>query len=116
MAEFEASTFATAGRVTVTVSGECDLSVRERLTAVLLDAVNRGPRVFVDVAAVSFLDSSGVHALVTAHHAAQGRGGRLFVTNAAGAVATVLELTGLDALFQAPAEAALPGPEERRHA
>ncbi|MFI1996135.1 STAS domain-containing protein [Actinoplanes sp. NPDC020271] len=109
MASFEARTAAEPGRVTVFLSGDCDLTVRDRLTAALLDAVSRSTAVFVDVAAVGFLDSTGVHALVTAHHAARGRGGRLYVRNATGPVAAVLDLTGLATLLQAPSE-------ERRHA
>ncbi|RZU48707.1 anti-anti-sigma factor [Krasilnikovia cinnamomea] len=104
MASFEARTAAGEGRVTVVLSGDCDLTARDQLTHVLLDAVSREKAVFVDVAEVSFFDSTGVHALVTAHHAARGRNGRLFVVNAGGAVAAVLELTGLDALLRAPAE------------
>ncbi|GIF05707.1 STAS domain-containing protein [Actinoplanes siamensis] len=109
MASFEARTAAEPGRVTVFLAGDCDLTARDRLTAVLLDAVSRSKAVFVDLAEVGFLDSTGVHALVTAHHAARGQGGRIYVTKAAGAAAAVLELTGLDTLLKAPAE-------ERRHA
>ncbi|MEU4217468.1 STAS domain-containing protein [Actinoplanes sp. NPDC026623] len=108
MASFEARTAAGKGRVTVVLHGECDLTARAQLTAVLLDAVGREESVFVDVAGVSFFDSTGVQALVIAHHAARRRKGQLFVVNAGGAVAAVLELTGLDALLRAPAE-------ERRH-
>ncbi|GAB1693540.1 STAS domain-containing protein [Krasilnikovia sp. M28-CT-15] len=109
MASFEASTVAGEGRVTVALRGDCDLTARDQLTAVLLDAVGHGKPVFVDVAGVSFFDSTGVHALVTAHHAARGGKGQLFVVNAGGVVAAVLELTGLDMLLRAPAE-------EQRHA
>ncbi|GAA2898431.1 hypothetical protein Acy02nite_84390 [Actinoplanes cyaneus] len=109
MTSFEARTAVEPGRATVFLSGDCDLPARDRMTAALLDAVSRSGAVFVDVAAVGFLDSTGVHALVTAYHAAQGRGGKLYVRNATGPVAAVLELTGLDTLLKAPAE-------ERRHA
>lgn len=108
MANFEARTFAGSDRITVSLAGECDLSTREHLTAVLLDAVHRARAVFVDLAALTFIDSSGVHSLVVAHQAAKHTGGRIYVTNAAGPVARVLELTGLDTLLGAPAE-------ERRH-
>jgi anti-anti-sigma factor len=109
MASFEARVAAGPGRFTVILAGDCDLTVRDQLTAVLLDAVSQAKSVFVDVSAVGFFDSSGLHALVTAHRAALRRDGRLYVVNAGGLVAAVLELTGLDALLRAPAE-------ERRHA
>ncbi|MFC7533790.1 STAS domain-containing protein [Actinoplanes sp. GCM10030250] len=104
MANFEARTSAGPGRITVTLAGECDLSTREHLTAILLDAVHRAKAVFVDLAGLTFLDSSGVHSLITAHHAAKQRDARVYVINATGAVAVVLELTGLDSLLRAPAE------------
>ena len=113
MASFEARAAVEPGRTTVTLAGDCDLSARDRLTEVLLEAVEGAAEVFVDVAHVGFLDSSGVHALVIAHHAAQARHGRLYLTGASGGVAAVLELTGLDTLLQAPADLQA---HERRHA
>ncbi|AGL16855.1 STAS domain-containing protein [Actinoplanes sp. N902-109] len=104
MASFEARTAAGQDRTTVLLSGDCDLSARDQLTAALLGAVSRSTSVYVDVSGVTFFDSTGVHALVAAHHAAQRRDGHLYVVNAGGPVAAVLELTGLDALLQAPAE------------
>ncbi|HWS34438.1 MAG TPA: STAS domain-containing protein [Actinoplanes sp.] len=109
MANFEARTSATSGRITVSLTGECDLSVRDRLTAVLLDAVHRSRTVLVDLAGLDFLDSSGVHSLITAHHAAKHTGGHVYLINADGTVASVLAVTGLDTLLRAPAE-------EHRHA
>jgi anti-sigma B factor antagonist len=103
MARFEATTSDEAGRVRVALSGECDLAVRDDLIATLLAAVRRGPVVVVDVGALEFLDSSGVHGLVTAHHAAREAGRRLFVVNACGSVAAVLDLTGVGALLSPPA-------------
>lgn len=99
MTRFEATTSDEAGHVRVALAGECDLAVREELTAALLAAVRRAPVVVVDVGGLDFLDSSGVHGLVAAHRAALERGGHLYVENPTGAVATVLDLTGLRALL-----------------
>jgi anti-sigma B factor antagonist len=99
MARFEATTSDEPGRVRVRLAGECDLAVAEDLSDVLLAAVDRAPTVVVDLAELKFLDSTGVHGLVTAHHAARNRGGRLYVVNPTGAVATVLDLTGVAALL-----------------
>jgi anti-sigma B factor antagonist len=103
MARFEATTSEEAGGVRVALAGECDLEVREQLTATLLAAVRRSPVVVVDLCALDFLDSSGVHGLITAHHAARESGRALFVVNPTGAVATVLDLTGVGALLRPPA-------------
>jgi anti-sigma B factor antagonist len=104
MARFEATTSEEAGRVRVALAGECDLSVRDELTAALLAAIGRAPVVVVDVSALDFLDSSGVHGLVVAHQAAKESGRKLFLVNPTGAVATVLDLTGIGALLSPPSD------------
>ncbi|XVV09588.1 STAS domain-containing protein [Actinoplanes sp. CA-131856] len=107
MARFGARTFEEAGEARVVLSGDCDLSVRDDLLAALTAAVDRHRRVVVDLAQVGFLDSTGVHGLVTAHHAALARGGRLIVANAKGAVAAVLDITGVAGLLAEPAPPAV---------
>ncbi|WP_433044796.1 STAS domain-containing protein [Dactylosporangium sp. CS-033363] len=99
MARFEAVTAVDGRRAAVTLSGECDLAAREECMAVLMGAVDTAPVVVVDLGGVTFLDSSGVHALVTAYRAAQDRGGRLSVVGAAGMVAHVLDITGVGGLL-----------------
>src|SRR4051812_40307194 len=84
MGGFEAKASDEAGSVRVTLVGECDLAVAEELHEALLAAVHRAPVVVVDLAALRFLDSSGVHGLVTAHHAARELGRRLVLVNASG--------------------------------
>jgi anti-sigma B factor antagonist len=75
---------------------------------VLLDAVDDAAMVYVDLAALRFLDSSGLHALVTAYQTAQQRGGQLYLVNATGAVATLLDVTGVGELLRPPADGAGP--------
>ncbi|MFF5228107.1 STAS domain-containing protein [Dactylosporangium sp. NPDC000521] len=106
MALFEAKTSVTDGRAVVSLAGECDLTSRDELTAVLLAAVDLAPLVVVDLAGLRFIDSSGVHALVAGYHAAQRQGRTLLAVNAAGVVAHVLEMTGVGALLAPPAESA----------
>ncbi|WP_432825187.1 STAS domain-containing protein [Dactylosporangium sp. CA-092794] len=100
MARFEAVTSLDGDRADVVLSGECDLAARDDCTAALLGAVRSAPAVVVDLGAVTFLDSTGVHALVTAHQAALARGGWISVVNAAGMVAHVLEITGVAGLLR----------------
>jgi anti-sigma B factor antagonist len=105
MARFEATTSDDeAGRVRVALVGECDLDVREEMTAALLAAVHRAPVVIVDVGGLDFLDSSGVHGLVVAHRAAKDSGKKLFVVNPSGPVAVVLDLTGVGELLRPPGD------------
>ncbi|MFC4017737.1 STAS domain-containing protein [Micromonospora sp. GCM10011542] len=104
MAHFEATTSAAPDRTTVALRGECDLAARDELTDVLTAAVRSAQVVVVDVGGLTFLDSTGLHSLVTAHHAARAEGGRLYVVNAVGAVATVLDITGVGNLLHPPAD------------
>src|SRR3954462_12127975 len=99
MAQLEMSTASAADGVIVTLAGECDLSSREDLTAVLLDAVRDTRHVVVDLAELAFIDSTGIHALVVAYHAAKETGGTLNVRNAQGRGATVLDITGVAVLL-----------------
>ncbi|NMO52809.1 STAS domain-containing protein [Actinoplanes sp. TBRC 11911] len=102
MAQFAAQTTEQDGLVRVALAGECDLAVCAQLDEVLSEALSRAAVVVVDLADLMFLDSSGVHGLIVAHHAAQQRGGRLVAVNARGAVATVLDLTGVGELLGPP--------------
>jgi anti-sigma B factor antagonist len=102
MAHFEARTTAGSGRTVVALTGECDLAGRDELIATLLRAVDDAELVVVDLAGVTFMDSSGIHGLVTAHRAARDADRALHVVNAAGTVATVLEITGVSGLLGPP--------------
>lgn len=103
MPNFEAKTSSDGECLVVMLSGECDLTVRAELASLLLDAVGRSRTVVVDLGALTFLDSSGIHELIAAHHASRERDGQLSVRNATGVVATVLELTGVGELLGPPA-------------
>lgn len=88
-----------AGRLVVRVGGECDMSSSADLAEALATALESAQRIEVDLGELRFLDSSGIHVLVTAYHGAQSRGAALYVTQAAGVVAAVLELTGVGTLL-----------------
>ena len=49
----------------------------------------------IDLGGLSYLDSSGIGAVVTLLRALESRGGSLHITNPSGIVARVLELSGL---------------------
>ena len=104
MPQFEVRTSVEGGRAVVALHGECDLASREAVTAALRGAAERSDTVIVDLAALQFLDSSGVHALIAGYHATLERGGRLYAVNAAGEVARLLDLTGVGELLRQPSE------------
>ncbi|MEH0974013.1 STAS domain-containing protein [Micromonospora sp. CPCC 205546] len=89
------------GRMVLRPAGEIDMASAGEFEATLTEALRRpGVReVVVDLAAVRFLDSSGVRVLV--HGAAVGRERdvTLRVTGPQSGVARVLRITGVDALL-----------------
>ena len=86
--------------VVVTVSGEVDLANRDALEQTLLDAIDRdGQGVVVDLSEVSFLDSSGVHAILTAQRVADQEGSTLILRAPQQNVAKVLDALGLTNLL-----------------
>jgi anti-sigma B factor antagonist len=99
MARFAATTHDEGAGLRVSLVGDCDLAVRDELVTTLLAAVGRSSSVTVDLAEVDFLDSSGIHGLVAAHRAAVERGGRLYLENPSGSVASVLDVTGVGDLL-----------------
>jgi len=58
-----------------------------------------GNRVAVDMAGVSFMDSSGLGVLIAAYRRLSGGGGRIALVNVVPAVHKVLQLTRTDRLF-----------------
>ena len=102
LAGFEACT-GRDGEVVVRVSGEIDMAAapvfRERLTAVI-DA--NGDDVVVDLADVTFMNSSGLVVLVQAHQSLQSTSRKLLIARPSPPVTRVLEVTGIDGLFGEP--------------
>jgi anti-anti-sigma factor len=85
-------------RLLVVVRGELDLATAPELERVLLEALDRGDRVLLDVRDLGFMDSSGVRVLVTAH-ARTGGGGERFAVVRPGQgteVARIIDVSGLD--------------------
>ena len=67
------------------VHGEIDVATAPQLTTAISEIVDRGvPWLLVDLAAVSFIDSSGMSALVRADLKAKALGTHLRIRNATG--------------------------------
>jgi anti-anti-sigma factor len=88
----------------VAVAGEVDLAttpvLRERLLRVLRD--HRPDLLDVDLAGVTFLDCTGLGALVAVRNAAIRAGGQMRVSHPQPIVRRVLKVTGLLGVFTAP--------------
>jgi anti-anti-sigma factor len=76
--------------------GDIDLTVREQLLgALLVMLVRAGPVAAVNLRGVTFLDCSGIGALVAANNAARREGQNLNVIRPQRLVRDVLEITGV---------------------
>jgi anti-sigma B factor antagonist len=88
----------------VKVRGEVDIHTCGELEKTLTELADRGVRtITLDLSQVAFIDSSGLRALVVGHKALQDQGGSLVITNPSAATARLLEVTGLDGLFEVEA-------------
>jgi anti-anti-sigma factor len=82
--------------VCVFVHGELDLSTADQLKDVLSDQLSDGRRVLLDLSAVSFIDSSGLAAIVNSVNGATDRGAELKVSEELNPQARrLMELTGV---------------------
>jgi anti-anti-sigma factor len=79
---------------TVAFGGDLDLIVAPAITRRLLRAANGVSVVQMDLGAVTFFDSSAVHATLDAYRSLGQMGVRLVVTNPPPLVCRVLEITG----------------------
>ena len=103
----------------VTAPGEIDITNAEGFRDALLSALNAGAAgLIADLTPTTFLDSSGVTALVRAARRAAATGAALRLAVTAAPVLRVLSLVGIDRLIQvhpsvADAVASLPGQPQR---
>lgn len=88
-------------RVVVTLAGELDVTTVPALRDLLAEAVLVNPVVDVDVARLTFLDSTILSVLVAAHQVAVNAGGTLTLLNPTGHVRRILTITGILPLLEA---------------
>ncbi len=87
------------GELVVKLVGELDLAASTAFGDAVELAMTSSPRVIVDAADLTFIDSSGVNALVRAQRRASDAAVELVVRAPDRRVRTVLEITGVDALL-----------------
>jgi anti-sigma B factor antagonist len=85
--------------VLVRVSGEVDLSWSQSIRKTILDALAKARAVGVELSQVSYIDSSGIAALVEGFQNARGKGQKFALIAASQPVRGVLELARLDRVF-----------------
>jgi len=99
MAGVDLSTRESDGQVIVTLRGQLDLAEAARVAAALAVVAAREPQIIVDLAALEFIDSSGVAALVRGRNLARRAGGELLLAAPQQQVLRVLTLTRLIDVF-----------------
>jgi len=85
--------------VTVGLTGEIDLQHSPNLRRQLMDLMFDRRDVLVDLAGVSYIDSSGIACLVEAYQAARKNGTRFVLVAVSAPVMRVLQLARLDKVF-----------------
>ena len=86
------------GRAIVSLHGEIDLSCGPALRAALSATQQGSPDVIVDLSGVTFMDATGLNALIGAYHQAP-EGGSLGVVGPTSAIRRVFDVTGLSELL-----------------
>ncbi|HJT99254.1 MAG TPA: STAS domain-containing protein [Rhodanobacteraceae bacterium] len=87
------------GVALIRLSGEVDLSWSQKVREAVLTALEQHPAVGVELSQVSYIDSSGIAALVEGFQNARARGSRFALVAISDAVRAVLELARLDRVF-----------------
>jgi anti-sigma B factor antagonist len=90
-----------AGRVVIAVAGEVDMATAPQLAHCLLG--HTGTDVVVDLSEVTFMDSTGMTALVQGYNAARKSGCTLRTTGERDVIRRVIEISGLDGMFHGEA-------------
>jgi len=100
MTEFAVDTDAT-GIAVVVPRGRLNMVSAKRLREIFGDLVAGGTtRIVVDLAETTFLDSSGLGALIAGLKSARQAGGDLRIARPTASVTTVFELTNLDRVLR----------------
>jgi anti-sigma B factor antagonist len=99
-----------ARTVCLSVAGELDMATGDALDAVIANAITNRPvsRMTINLGAVTFLDASGVRALLQGQQYAREHGVRLLVDHPYGIVRQVLKLTGALPMLAEPAAPGTP--------
>jgi anti-anti-sigma factor len=85
------------GCVTMIVRGECDLDTAPQFGHAIADQLSNGPSttLCLDLSGVSFMDSSGLQAMLVGQRMARLLGGELVLTGTSRQVDRLLSVTGV---------------------
>jgi anti-anti-sigma factor len=98
------------GSAVVRLGGEFDVACEEHFDRIVEGLVAESRTIVVDLSELSFIDSSGLRALLRAWKRCEAAGASLTVTPGTGQVSQAMALTGADELLPIVAEAPLGAP------
>jgi anti-sigma B factor antagonist len=81
-------------------SGELDIAAAARLAEALSNVADDAVLVILDLSQLTFMDSSGLHAILTAHARLREAGGSLVLIPGPRAVQRIFELTRTDGMLE----------------
>jgi anti-anti-sigma factor len=87
------------GKLILYLDGEIDLDKTDFARNSMLKCIEKNNKVFVNLAKVSYIDSSGISVLIEAHQKAQELEKEFYLQNPSNAVMSVLEMAKLDVFF-----------------
>ncbi len=87
------------GRIIIALEGEIDLENAPMVRQALLDHLKSGKNLLIDMAHVSYIDSSGIASLVEGLQVARKHGRDLALVSVSPRAHRVLELARLDKVF-----------------
>jgi anti-anti-sigma factor len=94
------------GAMRIRVSGEIDMASAPELLATLRTAeVPRGGTLLLDLAGVTFMDSTGIGALIEAHQQREATGVALSLVEVPPLIGKMLHITGVDEYLDASPKA-----------
>jgi anti-sigma B factor antagonist len=100
VSDLETTVRTSAGATVLELAGELDYASAAGVRAALQPVtLSPGDLLVIDLGALTFCDSTGISALIAAHHRVLAAGGRLALSAVPGRVARVFGIVGLDQLF-----------------
>ena len=85
---------------TLRVTGEIDMSTAPTVHEAAINAIRVYTALDIDLSDVTFMDSAGLHVLLATQRRAERHGGYLRLLHPTPRVMRVLEVTGVDGLFE----------------
>jgi stage II sporulation protein AA (anti-sigma F factor antagonist) len=104
-------TISASNAVILRLVGEIDMNTAQAVRGAALSAMHRhGPHLHLDLSGVTFMDSTGLEVLLATRRRTELEGGHLYLDDPSQMVIRVLEVTGVDRLFDI--RAGVGGPTE----